>query len=126
MERSRRCQPDGQGEFIRLANDALLELCPAPVIPHRLSRCKKSTDIPGKVSAILTRRERMDNVPARSVRGLLYAVRPSASSQCSSVVEQLFRKLKAGYIPELTRGNLYIYSPKTKDIYSSTIILKLT
>ena len=92
MERSRRCQPDGQGEFIRLANDALLELCPAPVIPHRLSRCKKSTDIPGKVSAILTRRERMDNVPARSVRGLLYAVRPSASSQCSSVVEQLFRK----------------------------------
>ena len=34
--------------------------------------------------------------------------------------------LKVGYIPELTRGNLYIYSPKNKDIYSSAIILKLT
>ena len=37
-----------------------------------------------------------------------------------------FNNLEVGYIPELTRGNLYIYSPKTKDIYSSTIILKLT
>ncbi len=44
----------------------------------------------------------------------------SKLGQCSSVVEQLFRNLKVGYIPELTRGNLYIYSPKTKDYQSST------
>ena len=36
----------------------------------------------------------------------------------------LFRNFEAGYIPKLTRGNLYVYSPKTKEFYSSVITPK--
>ena len=36
----------------------------------------------------------------------------------------LFRNFEAGYIPELTRGNLYIFPKKTKDYSSFTIIPK--
>ena len=38
----------------------------------------------------------------------------------------MFPNFEVGYIPELTRGNLYIYSPKTKNYYSSVLTPKLT
>ena len=42
---------------------------------------------------------------------------PAAEVGC----KQLVHNFEAGYIPELTRGNLYIYSPKNKEFYSSVI-----
>jgi len=45
---------------------------------------------------------------------------PAAEVGC----KQLFHNFEAGYIPELTRGNLYIFLKKTKDYSSFTIIPK--